>query len=94
MSLNWTMLSERTSLQVSYRVDCITEYAQPEQVWFTRNNNRVAYSLLSQHRLNSSLLLYNSSLTMIFNMQNKSQVFQCVSNVTFDETATSLVLEG
>ena len=81
-------------MQVNYRVDCITEYVQPGQVWFTRNNHRVMNSQVSQHLVSTSTLLYNNSFRGTVSENDMDQEIKCVSNATFIEATISLILEG
>ena len=60
-------MSEHTSLEVQYRVDCVTQYAAPEQVQWTKNGVTVVNSTTHtvSHQLVSAISeTFNNTLTV------------------------------
>ena len=66
-SLTWTLVSEHTSLEVQYRVDCVTQYAAPEQVQWTKNGVTVVNSAthtISHQLMSDSMETFSNTLTV------------------------------
>ena len=92
-SLNWTLLSQRTSLDVEYRVNCVTRYADPLLVKWLKNEepvlNSSAYAISHQvDRGNPEV--YDNILSVKGSEHNSTTI---VCRVSSDERM-NLTLEG
>ena len=97
-SLTWTLVSERTSLEVQYRVDCVTQYAAPEQVQWTKNGVTVvnnATHTISHQLVSDSTETFNNTLT-VTGEEHQNQRIACdvMYNCSVVATHTPVNIEG
>ena len=78
-SLTWTLVSDHTSFEVQYRVVCVTQYAAPEQVQWTKNGVTVvnnATQTLSHQLVTDSYETFNNILT-VTREEHQNQKITC-----------------
>ena len=97
-SLTWTLMSERTSLEVQYHVYCVTQYAAPEQVQWTKNGVTVVSSgthTVSHQLLSDSTETINNTLT-VMGEEHQNQRIACdvVNNGALVATHPLVNIEG
>ena len=76
-------MSEHTSLEVQYRVDCVTQYAAPEKVQWTKNGVTVVNS--TTHRISHQLVndiakTFNNTLTVTVEEHQDQRITCAVLN--------------
>ena len=78
VSLNGALVSPHTSLEVIYRVECITEYAAPEHIQWTVNGTSIigstVYSNVSYQLVNMTTERWKSILTVIGEEHNNQNI--------------------
>ena len=92
------MVSERTSLEVQYRVDCVTQYAAPGKVQWTKNGVTVVNSTthtVSHQLASDSTETFNNTLT-VTGEEHQNQRIACdvVNNGSVVATHTPVNIDG
>ena len=92
-------MSERNSLEVQYRVDCVTQYAAPEQVQWTINRVTVANSTthtVSHQLVSDTTETFNNTLTVTGQEHQQNHRIACdvFSNGVLVATHSPVNIEG
>ena len=97
-SLTWTLVLERTSLVVQYRVDCVTQLAAPDQVQWTINGVTVVNNTthtVSHQAVSNSTETFNNTLTVTGEeLQNQRIACDVVNNGSVVATYPPVNIEG